>query len=77
MLYKVIKSSIVNTKMLVKRVQHVLNNQIYLKFGADATLRAKHARFVTPYDNKKNILTTGATTLNLPVNNISCWKENM
>lgn len=47
---------------------------VYLKFGAEATLRAKQARLVTPYDNKKNILTKGATLLTLPKNK-TIWKQ--
>lgn len=41
---------------------------IYLKFGADATLSAKQAMFVTPYDSRKNILTNTATLFKFPIN---------
>lgn len=41
---------------------------IYLKFGADATLSAKQAMLVTPYDSRKNILTSTATLFKFPIN---------
>lgn len=40
---------------------------IYLKFGADATLSAKQAMLVTPYDSRKNILTSTATLFKFPI----------
>ena len=40
---------------------------IYLKFGADATLSAKQAMLVTPYDSRKNILTRTATLFKFPI----------
>lgn len=51
---------------------------IYLKLGADATLSAKQAILVTPYDSRKNILTSTATLFKFPIKRTiygSKWKN--
>lgn len=47
------------------RISHKCNT--HLKLGAEATLSAKQATLVMPYDRRKNILTSEATLLTFPI----------